>query len=429
MKALKKTHWLLLTVLFLLSLLVAPAGVLAEDDPYADYPEMECRRIFVEYTVGEPVTITLKSNPAPSETVRYKWATFDHGTLTVETLFKDFSTDRFLTFTPTEDDHLRVINCFYDVNGPADPWYKYLYHAEFILVDLAKGLPHMPTESPDNRYKEVYLYPGEQVTFTAPAAQGANGKQLVYRWQREEMDGSTTFVAYTDTPEFTLTHAAPANVREWAGYYCLAGYRDEPTSFLDYNTYYSVYFLTGERLRTAAEVLTALSQGLSDMGFATASVLTQHLLQKLEDNYGSPLASTSDDAVAGSKLYDVILQMQVHDEWQTVTPEQFPKDGIKALLPYPEGTDPRTHDFYVAHLFEDDVNGFRAGDIEYPAVTKTPNGLSFTLMGTSPVLVSWTAAPSAPPATGDAMPLTVVLLLMAASMTAAVLLCRKKAHK
>ena len=35
------------------------------------------------------------------------------------------------------------------------------------------------------------------------------------------------------------------------------------------------------------------------------------------------------------------------------------------------------------------MNGFRAGDVEYPAVTKTENGITFKVNGLSPVSVGW----------------------------------------
>ena len=40
------------------------------------------------------------------------------------------------------------------------------------------------------------------------------------------------------------------------------------------------------------------------------------------------------------------------------------------------------------------MNGFRAGDVEHPAVTKTNSGITFKVYGLSPIAVGWEKADS-----------------------------------
>ena len=80
--------------------------------------------------------------------------------------------------------------------------------------------------------------------------------------------------------------------------------------------------------------------------------------------------------------------------------EDFPEGGVTLTLPYPDGTSAEAHDFVVAHMFAYSVKGkHNAGDIECPAVTKTENGLQFTVTGLSPIAIGWTEAvvPTATP--------------------------------
>lgn len=40
-------------------------------------------------------------------------------------------------------------------------------------------------------------------------------------------------------------------------------------------------------------------------------------------------------------------------------------------------------------MFDEDVNGHHAGEVETPEVTESENGISFRLMGTSPVMIGY----------------------------------------
>lgn len=45
--------------------------------------------------------------------------------------------------------------------------------------------------------------------------------------------------------------------------------------------------------------------------------------------------------------------------------------------------------FAVAHMFTHNFRGVKAGDIEYPEVRKTDDGLHFTVYSLSPIMLGW----------------------------------------
>ena len=99
---------------------------------------------------------------------------------------------------------------------------------------------------------------------------------------------------------------------------------------------------------------------------------------------------TADNTV----VMDVVLQVLDDDgNWVDAKPEDFTATGtITVLLPYPVGIDSSNYtkyDFMVSHMFTSDVNGKTPGDVEFPAFTKTKDGLLVTLTGLSPVAISY----------------------------------------
>lgn len=89
-------------------------------------------------------------------------------------------------------------------------------------------------------------------------------------------------------------------------------------------------------------------------------------------------------------VYDVKLMVNVNGTgWQEVAKDDFPSDGLTVTLPYPAGTGKDTHYFAAAHMFTADMNGFQAGDIEYPDVAKTEKGIEFKVKGLSPIAIGW----------------------------------------
>lgn len=145
-------------------------------------------------------------------------------------------------------------------------------------------------------------------------------------------------------------------------------------------------------------------------------------------------------ADANMVIYDVELLVNIDGKgWENVTKDNFPKDGLTITLPYPSGTGRNTHDFVASHMFTVDMNGYHAGDVEYPAVTKTEKGITFKVYGLSPITIGWKGVNSsssggsesgdgsskptftgnrtdAPP-TGDNPPIMLYVLLAAAAFS------------
>ena len=97
---------------------------------------------------------------------------------------------------------------------------------------------------------------------------------------------------------------------------------------------------------------------------------------------------------AVTELYDVALKVQ--DEtgnWNDVTADEFPAEGITVKMPIPEGTTLKNYTFFVAHIFTADINGYKAGDIEYPEVTELEeDGISYIVFhvnGLSPITMTY----------------------------------------
>lgn len=115
----------------------------------------------------------------------------------------------------------------------------------------------------------------------------------------------------------------------------------------------------------------------------TPEKIEQELKLKLQEKV-SGIAET-DIAV-----YDVKLLVNVNGTgWQEVAKEHFPSDGLVVTLPYPADTGKDTHDYAAAHMFTADMNGFYAGDVEFPEVAKTEKGIEFKVKGLSPVAIGW----------------------------------------
>jgi hypothetical protein len=139
-----------------------------------------------------------------------------------------------------------------------------------------------------------------------------------------------------------------------------------------------------------------------------------------------------DVAEEQTAVYDVTL-MYSEDGGKTfveATKENWPASGrLTVTLPYPEGTGKDTHTFVVAHMFTQTTDKHKAGDIEYPAVTNTDNGIRFEVTGLSPIAVAWETAREAPavPPTGDsATPCLWLLGMLMAGAGCVLLGCRRR---
>lgn len=135
-----------------------------------------------------------------------------------------------------------------------------------------------------------------------------------------------------------------------------------------------------------AEGLDKVTGDLGDTEYNTVEKIENKLTEAIVSNKGYTAGNTV--------LYDMELVTSEDGgaTWIPVTAENFPAEGIVVTLPYPEGTNAADYDFTVVHMFDETVNGHHAGEVETPAVTEGENGISFRLMGTSPVMVGYKKA-------------------------------------
>lgn len=114
-------------------------------------------------------------------------------------------------------------------------------------------------------------------------------------------------------------------------------------------------------------------------------------VEKIKNKLTETIVSNEGYIADNTALYDIELVTSEDggQTWVPVTAENFPAEGIVVTLPYPEGTNAADYDFTVVHMFDEDVNGHIAGEVETPEVTEGENGISFRLMGTSPVMIGY----------------------------------------
>lgn len=96
---------------------------------------------------------------------------------------------------------------------------------------------------------------------------------------------------------------------------------------------------------------------------------------------------------AGNTVFmDVTLTILMSDGSSRAATAADLTDGkITILLPYPDAVKANydKYDFVVAHMVTMAGCGKAVGTVEFPAVTKTADGLRVTLTGLSPVAISW----------------------------------------
>jgi len=119
-----------------------------------------------------------------------------------------------------------------------------------------------------------------------------------------------------------------------------------------------------------------------------------NMVEKIKNKLTETIVSNEGYIADNTALYDIELVTSEDggQTWVPVTAENFPAEGIVVTLPYPKGTNAADYDFTVVHMFDEDVNGHKAGEVETPAVTEGENGISFRLMGTSPVIIGYKKA-------------------------------------
>lgn len=137
------------------------------------------------------------------------------------------------------------------------------------------------------------------------------------------------------------------------------------------------------------ETFTNVPDSLKAIGLDTPEKVTEKLL-----------ASTKGANASNTVVYDVHYTISEDNQtWNALTPEQFPKAGLTITLPYPQGVDTTANDFTAMHMFTQDMNGFKTGDVEVLSAVKTTQGLQITVKGFSPIAITWKASANPTPPT------------------------------
>ena len=137
-----------------------------------------------------------------------------------------------------------------------------------------------------------------------------------------------------------------------------------------------------------------LSEELKDTDFNTA----EKVKTELEKQMHAELEKQSENAdvkVEFATVVDVVLTYKnSKGKTQEATTDHFPENGkVTIYLPIPEGTDPMTHKYHVAHMYGTDAFGKKAGDVEVITnLHAQPDGkggyvIVVELTGLSPIMI------------------------------------------
>ena len=134
----------------------------------------------------------------------------------------------------------------------------------------------------------------------------------------------------------------------------------------------------------------------------TPEKITKKMEDEINEFLREQLVIEEGESADDFAFYDIKLEISKDNgEWETATEENFPEEGITITLPYPEGTNKDDYDFVVAHMLTIEKGKFGPGDIELPIVTKTDEGIQFTVTSLSPIAVSWTKLVKEEPTTPE----------------------------
>lgn len=157
-------------------------------------------------------------------------------------------------------------------------------------------------------------------------------------------------------------------------------------SFDDVDSLYTESFKVSEQAENKVNITEGLSEVTGDL-----SKTEYDTVEKIESKLTETILSNEGYSADNTVLYDIefVTNEDGGETWTPVTAENFPAEGIEVTLPYPEGTNGTEYDFTVVHMFDEDVNGHKAGEVETPEVTESANSISFRLTGTSPVMLGY----------------------------------------
>ncbi len=145
---------------------------------------------------------------------------------------------------------------------------------------------------------------------------------------------------------------------------------------------------SGNALRLEVET------GLSEVPEALRSIKNLNTPEKIETALRTAVKQVMANAEDNIAIFDVRLQYKdTNGDWQDVDPNNFPQNGVTAILPYPEETkaNPSNYTFTVQHLIS---SGDHAGEMETLTYSRTEYGLQCTFNSLSPVAIGYQVKPA-----------------------------------
>ena len=278
-----------------------------------------------------------------------------------------------------------------------DAAYSFAVTADRTLVAVFEREPVNPpiytapsiTAQPQNKSIKV----GETATFTV-AATGT--PEPTYQWQIDRGDGNG-WVNISGATQASYTTSAVSLDNSGYKYRCVI--TNSAGSVTSGEALLTVTEDGGEKIIVEPKINEDFDDGdipqaLKDEGLNTVEKIDEALKLKIENR---------DSDIKDTELYDVVLMYSTDGgaTWTKADKSHFPASGeLPVQLPVPDGTDPETHEYIVAHMFTSDAFGKRPGDVEYPDVTeKEINGkwyLEFNVTGLSPISVGWKTTGTTP---------------------------------
>ncbi|MCD7736826.1 MAG: Ig-like domain-containing protein [Lachnospiraceae bacterium] len=137
--------------------------------------------------------------------------------------------------------------------------------------------------------------------------------------------------------------------------------------------------------------MVVMQEGLTEVPETLRGNPELNTVEKIEAMLKTIVTQQDGYTEENSAVYEVALMISFDGglTWEKATEENFPSNGLKVLLTYPDGTGKDTHDFVVTHMFTSDAFGKTPGDTETPTVAKTDNGIQVTVTGLSPIAIAW----------------------------------------
>ena len=153
------------------------------------------------------------------------------------------------------------------------------------------------------------------------------------------------------------------------------------------------YGVSKEEKVTVAEPLADVPEPTEEIKQKTGCTTAEELKSYLKRDVISRIKSIFNAVIPAQNtaVQEIVVKISLDGgrTFEPATADNFPKEGVKIVLPYPEGTNRAEYNFAVSHLITMNCNGLQAGDVVNETVTKTDAGLEMIIKSASPFVIGW----------------------------------------